>query len=125
MLAAALLAPMGAAQAQDWQPEYEGGELQPLPDGFPERPIVLINTDDAGSPDGIYARTLQEILNDGISPQRVNVLDRPSTSFGTWEALQFAAERARRRCGPRGRRAHRARQRARPPDGRSRIRARA
>jgi len=89
--ACALLAPTGAAHAQSWEPQYEGGELQPLPDGFPDRPIVLVNTDDAGSPDGIYARTLQEILNDGLSPQRVNVLDRPSTSFGTWEALQFAA----------------------------------
>jgi tripartite-type tricarboxylate transporter receptor subunit TctC len=38
-----------------------------------------------------YARTLQKILNE-ISPQRVNVLDRPSTSFGTWEALKFAKE---------------------------------
>ena len=88
--AAALLLTAGGAHAQGWQPEYDGDELQPLPSGFPERPIVIINTDDAGSPDGIYARTLQEILNDGLSPVRVNVLDRPSTSFGTWEALQFA-----------------------------------
>jgi tripartite-type tricarboxylate transporter receptor subunit TctC len=86
-----LLGPSGAVYGQGWQPQYADGELQPLPDGFPDRPIVLVNTDDAGSPDGIYARTLQEILNDGLSPQRVNVLDRPSTSFGTWEALQFAA----------------------------------
>jgi tripartite-type tricarboxylate transporter receptor subunit TctC len=78
------------ANAQEWTPQYDGEELQPLADGFPERPIVIINTDDAGSPDGIYARTMQQILNSGISPVRVNVLDRPSTSFGTWEALQFA-----------------------------------
>lgn len=86
-----VLAPGGLASAQDWTPQYDGEELQPLEDGFPERPITIINTDDAGSPDGIYARTMQQILNDGLSPVRVNVLDRPSTSFGTWEALQFAA----------------------------------
>jgi tripartite-type tricarboxylate transporter receptor subunit TctC len=79
------------AGAQQWEPEYVDGELQPLPSGFPDRPLVIVNVDDAGSPDGIYARTFQEILNDGLSPQRVNVLDRPSTSFGTWEALQFAS----------------------------------
>lgn len=76
--------------AQAWSAQAE--PLAPLADGFPERPIVLLNTDDPGSPDGIYARTLQEILNDGISPQRINVLDRPSTSFGTWEAIKFAEE---------------------------------
>ena len=79
------------ASAQTWTPEYVDGVLQPLSDGFPDRPIILLNTDDPGSPDGIYARTLQEILND-ISPQRVNVLDRPSTAFGTWEALKFGSE---------------------------------
>ena len=51
--AAAVLAPTGASHAQGWEPQYADGELQPLPDGFPDRPIVLINTDDAGSPDGI------------------------------------------------------------------------
>jgi tripartite-type tricarboxylate transporter receptor subunit TctC len=80
----------GEVSAQ-WQPVYENGVLQPLPDGFPDRPLTILNTDDAGSPDGIYARTLQEVLND-ISPQRVNVLDRPSTAFGTWEALQFGSQ---------------------------------
>jgi tripartite-type tricarboxylate transporter receptor subunit TctC len=90
MTFAAAAAFAGAANAQ-WQPVYENGVLQPLPDGFPDRPITLLNTDDAGSPDGIYARTLQEVLND-ISPQRVNVLDRPSTAFGTWEALQFGQQ---------------------------------
>jgi tripartite-type tricarboxylate transporter receptor subunit TctC len=90
-LVAAALVSAYPAGAQSWQPEYVDGELQPLANGFPDRPILIINVDDAGSPDGIYARTLQEILNNELSPQRVNVLDRPSTSFGTWEALQFAA----------------------------------
>jgi tripartite-type tricarboxylate transporter receptor subunit TctC len=87
--AALLLAVSTPASAQSWTPEYSGDELQPLADGFPDRPITILNVDDPGSPDGIYARTLQKVLND-ISPQRVNVLDRPSTAFGTWEALKFA-----------------------------------
>lgn len=90
-VAAGLAVPAVAQDAATFEPVWENGVLQPLPDGFPERPIVFVNTDDPGSPDGIYARTLQEVLADR-SPQRVNVLDRPSTSFGTWEALVFAAE---------------------------------
>jgi tripartite-type tricarboxylate transporter receptor subunit TctC len=89
---AAFVAAALPASAQQWEPEYVDGELQPLPSGFPDRPLVIINVDPAGSPDGIYARTLQKIMNSGLSPQRVNVIDRPSTSFGTWEALQFASE---------------------------------
>lgn len=73
------------------EPEVVDGELQPLADGFPENELTIINADEPGSADGLYARALQEILNDGLSPVQVNVVDRPSTDFGTWEALNFAA----------------------------------
>jgi len=107
VLAMSLVGCGGASQATDdpgesanpaetdgdtaWEPEWVEGVLQPLPDGFPSDPLTLIQVDPPGSPDGIYARTMQEILND-IAPVRANVLDRPSESFGTWEALIAAEE---------------------------------
>jgi tripartite-type tricarboxylate transporter receptor subunit TctC len=68
--------------AEDWEPEFVDGELQPLPDGFPDRPITIVNVDEAGSRDGIYARTVDEALS-GISPVDVVVSDEPSTQGGT------------------------------------------
>lgn len=74
----------------EWEPVYDDGVLQPLPDGFPESPITLVNMDDPGSDDGIYARVMQEALQD-ISPVEVRVLDRPSPVSGTPVGLEFAA----------------------------------
>ena len=78
------------SEATAWEPEYVDGELQPLPDGFPNQEITLINADDAASADGLYVRLMQEIMNDGLSPVQINIIDRPSTQYGTWEAMQFA-----------------------------------
>jgi len=78
------------SEATAWEPEFVDGVLQPLPDGFPNEEITLINADDAASADGLYVRLMQEIMNDGLSPVQINIIDRPSTQYGTWEALQFA-----------------------------------
>jgi len=78
------------SEATAWEPEFVDGVLQPLPDGFPEDDITLINADDAASADGLYVRLMQEIMNDGLSPVQINIVDRPSTQYGTWEAMQFA-----------------------------------
>ena len=71
---------------------FENGKLLPLADGFPDRPITLVNVDDPGTRDGIYARSLQEALRD-ISPGEVLVSDEPAPSFGTFYAVQDIQDR--------------------------------
>ena len=78
-----------ASEATAWTPEFVDGVLQPLPDGFPNEPITLLNADDPSSADGLYVRLMQEIMNDGLAPVQVNIVDRQSNQYGTWEALQF------------------------------------
>lgn len=86
-LAAAVLASAAGAE-----PVFQDGVLQPLPDGFPNRPLTLINVDDPGTRDGIYARSLQEAMR-AISPVDVLVSDEPAPSFGTFYAVQDIASR--------------------------------
>jgi tripartite-type tricarboxylate transporter receptor subunit TctC len=74
-----------------WQPEYVGGVLQPLPDGFPSQPITLLVADEASSTDGIYARQYQSVLRD-ISPVAVEVLDRGEGADPNWEAVQWTLD---------------------------------
>jgi tripartite-type tricarboxylate transporter receptor subunit TctC len=81
-----------------WRPVFKEGKLQPLPDGFPNKPITLLNGDEAGSSDGIYARTIQKALND-ISPVSVEVLDKPAGSGGNWSSLKYMQSRADARDG--------------------------
>lgn len=76
------------SSAQDWKPTFQDGKLQPLPDGFPNKRITILNADEAGSSDGIYARVLQKALAH-VSPVDVEVLDRPSGSGGSWDALKY------------------------------------
>jgi tripartite-type tricarboxylate transporter receptor subunit TctC len=86
---AALLGGAGGALAE---PVFKDGVLQPLADGFPDRPITLINVDDPGTRDGIYARSLQEAMQ-GISPVEVLVSDEPAPSFGTFYSVQDIGSR--------------------------------
>lgn len=78
------LALSGAAFAE---PQFKDGKLLPLEDGFPNRAITLINVDDPGTRDGIYARSLQEALR-AISPVDVLVSDEPSPAYGTFFTVQ-------------------------------------
>ena len=72
--------------------EWVDGVLQPLSDGFPEQEITLLVADEAGSPDGVYARQLQDAAEE-LSPVPIQVVDRTDfTSFGTWEALSWVLE---------------------------------
>ena len=57
--------------------------MKPLADGFPKRAITLINIDDPGTRDGIYARMMQSALK-GISPVPILVSDEPIAQGGTW-----------------------------------------
>jgi tripartite-type tricarboxylate transporter receptor subunit TctC len=76
------------ASNEGWTPEYVDGVLQPLPDGFPSEPIVLVNPDEPGHDDGLYARAMQTAL-ESISPVPVEVRDQSYPTFGTWAGIQF------------------------------------
>jgi tripartite-type tricarboxylate transporter receptor subunit TctC len=71
----------------DWTPEYVDGVLQPLPDGFPEDSITLLNPDSPSHDDGLYARAIQASL-EGISPVSIGVRDEGYPTFGTWAGIQ-------------------------------------
>jgi len=79
------------AQAQDWQPTFVDGVLQPLPNGFPEGPITLINVDDAGSSSGLYVRSLQQAL-ENISPVDIRTTDEPRAAGGTIHTVADVTE---------------------------------
>jgi tripartite-type tricarboxylate transporter receptor subunit TctC len=66
--------------------------LKPLPDGFPKRAITIINIDDAGTRDGIYARMFQAACK-GISPVPILVSDEPIAQGGTWMKLNELKKR--------------------------------
>lgn len=68
----------------DWEPEWVDDELQPLPDGFPDQPITLINVDDAGTPSGLYTRAIQQAIEEGgLSPVEIRISDEPRAQGGT------------------------------------------
>jgi tripartite-type tricarboxylate transporter receptor subunit TctC len=74
----------GPAVAQD--------KMQPLADGFPSRPIVLLVIDEPGSTDSVFASQLAEAASK-ISPQPVVVEHRVDfTNFGTWEGLAWVRD---------------------------------
>jgi tripartite-type tricarboxylate transporter receptor subunit TctC len=72
--------------AEDWEPEYVDGVLQPLPDGFPEDELTIVSVDEPGSLDGLFARTLDEALAD-ISPVDIVVSDEPRAAGGSFHTL--------------------------------------
>ena len=87
MLAAAMAAGLAlpaAAMAQAG--EIVDGVLQPLADGFPNRAITIINPDDPGSRDGIYARSIQEAARK-ISPVEIILSDEPAPAFATFYTI--------------------------------------
>ena len=86
LLAGIITVGAGGAGAQEWQPTFVDGVLQPLPDGFPDRPITLVNVDDAGTASGLYVRTVQQALQ-GISPVEIRISDEPRAAGGTVHAL--------------------------------------
>jgi tripartite-type tricarboxylate transporter receptor subunit TctC len=62
---------------------------EPLPDGFPSRPIVLIVIDDAGSADSVYASAIADAATQ-MSPQPIIVQHRDDfNNFGTWEGIAW------------------------------------
>ena len=84
--------PSESVDMATWKPEFVDGVLQPLPNGWPNSPITLLNPDEAGSPDGLFVRTAAEAIRK-VSPVDVEILDRSDFgTYGTWEALQWMAD---------------------------------
>jgi tripartite-type tricarboxylate transporter receptor subunit TctC len=83
-------APSGdsGASNEGWTPQYKDGVLQPLPDGFPNKPIVLVNADAPEHDDGLYARAMQQAL-ENVSPVPIEVRDQNYPTFGTWAGIQY------------------------------------
>lgn len=75
-----------AAPATAEPGEFVDGVLQPLADGFPNRPLTIVVPDEPGSRDGIYARSLQEALK-GISPVDILISDEPVGPHGNFATL--------------------------------------
>lgn len=72
----------------EWEPEYVDGVLQPLPDGFPDRPITLVSPDEAGTASGLFIRAVQQAINEaGNSPVEIRISDDPRATGGSVHAL--------------------------------------
>ena len=82
-----------AASAASAQPgEFVKGVLQPLADGFPNRPIVLVVCDDPGTPDAVYALRWQQVLSK-ISPVPLLSSSEPGMTSGTYYTLKDVISR--------------------------------
>jgi tripartite-type tricarboxylate transporter receptor subunit TctC len=82
---------MDAALAQEWEPEFFQGKLQPLPDGFPKGPITLLAAGDRSSAAGLLAVRLTEYSR-LFTPVPIEVVNRPDLAGGNWQALKEAIE---------------------------------
>lgn len=82
----------------DEKPVFSNGVLQPLSDGFPNKPIQLINVQDAGARDGIYGRALAAGIED-MSPVDVIVIEDPATSYGSLYKVEQRANEEEGRDG--------------------------
>jgi tripartite-type tricarboxylate transporter receptor subunit TctC len=73
-------------------PAFAQAKMEPLADGFPSRPIVLLVVDEPGSTDSVFASQIAEAASK-YSPQPVVVEHRIDfTNFGTWEALAWVQD---------------------------------
>lgn len=76
--------PFSQAAAQD--------KLQPLADGFPNRPITLVIADSPGSREGVWASTIQSALRE-VSPVDVLISNEEAPTWGTWYTIGDVATR--------------------------------
>ena len=78
-----------ATETTAWEPEYVDGKLQPLPDGFPDRPITIVIADEASSAEGIQANHVQQAA-ESLSPVPIEIEARTDfTGIPTWEAIEY------------------------------------
>lgn len=58
-------------------------KLQPLADGFPNRPLTIVIADEPGSREGVYVVNMQTALKE-VSPVEVLISYEEGPTFGTW-----------------------------------------
>lgn len=71
---------------------YVDRVLQPLADGFPDRPLTLVVVDDPGTRDGLYASDMADAVAD-ISPVEIVVSYEPHPQGGTIPTMSLLIER--------------------------------
>ena len=82
----------GDEAAGDGELVWEDGVLQPLADGFPDRPITLVVVDDPGSRDALYAADMAAAVAD-MSPVEIVVSHEPHPQGGTLPTMSELMER--------------------------------
>ena len=94
VVAVALIA--AAAVTAFAQPgKFVDGVLQPLEDGFPKRPIVLMVIDEVGSAESLLGTVLIEYATP-ISPVPVVIQHQADFSaYGTWEAIGWIMDQGK------------------------------
>ena len=91
VLSAALAMVASPSQAAD----FVKGVLQPLPDGFPNRPLVIMVVDDPGTADSVYAMGLSEAAKK-MSPVPILIEHRGDFGdYGNWAALGWIKEQGK------------------------------
>ena len=73
---------------ENWEPEYVDGVLQPLPDGFPDREIMVINRRQPGHRDYEHMTSLLESVGDN-APVELVVEDRTGLQWKTWTVVDI------------------------------------
>ena len=72
--------------------EFKDGILQPLANGFPNRPLTIVLADEAGSREGIFAVNMQSALKE-VSPVDIVISYEEGPTFGTWFTIGDVATR--------------------------------
>ena len=68
---------------------YENGVLQPMEDGFPDRPLTFANLFEVGDASDIYLRAMAEAA-EGISPVPIEVVQQRQGPDLAWGFLRWA-----------------------------------
>jgi tripartite-type tricarboxylate transporter receptor subunit TctC len=95
VLVLALCAVLAMIVSPSQAAEFVKGVLQPLPDGFPNRPIAIMVIDDPGSSDSVYAMQLAEVAKK-MSPVPILIEHRQDFSnFGLWEGVAWTKDQGK------------------------------
>ena len=73
---------------EEWEPEYVDGVLQPLPDGFPEREITVINRREPGHRGYEHMTAVTQSIAEN-SPVELVVEDRTGLQWKTWTVVDI------------------------------------
>jgi len=87
LVSLAMVIPAVSASAATFK--WKGGKLQPLPDGFPSRPIHVVVMTGAGANTDIYSRTVAKIAERMTTvPWPVINRKEPNSTWGTYSFIK-------------------------------------